>query len=261
MRKEFILITIILMLILTGCKFPHEHKYIEGKCDCGEEDNSYTPPHEHKYIEGKCDCGEEDNSYTPPHKHKYIDGECQCGLADDLYIVIDTYNEYSSSISSAVVLKISMKKEYNIDDKYEIKISYGHLYNDLKENECLDNTLTVLQIFLSKDLNEIPQPLDGLLSGYLLVDVNNFLTSQYSIDYDVINGIKKNFIYKSKTFIEMSKDNLIENSGIICISLCSFSLSEDNNLTGKYQGGRINLYYQIEDNKIMFKEMRSNDEK
>ena len=64
---------------------PHRHRFIEGKCECGEEDPNYVPPHEHEYIEGKCECGEEDSNYEPPHKHEYIEGKCECGEEDPNY--------------------------------------------------------------------------------------------------------------------------------------------------------------------------------
>ena len=45
---------------------PHEHTFVEGKCECGEEDPNYVAPHEHTFVEGKCECGEEDPNYVPP---------------------------------------------------------------------------------------------------------------------------------------------------------------------------------------------------
>ena len=36
---------------------PHEHTFVEGKCECGAEDPTYEPPHEHTFVEGKCECG------------------------------------------------------------------------------------------------------------------------------------------------------------------------------------------------------------
>ena len=45
---------------------PHVHNFVEGKCECGEEDPDYAAPHVHNFVEGKCECGEEDPSYVPP---------------------------------------------------------------------------------------------------------------------------------------------------------------------------------------------------
>ena len=44
------------------------HSFENGVClTCGEIDPDYTPeiPHEHNFIDGKCECGESDPSYTP----------------------------------------------------------------------------------------------------------------------------------------------------------------------------------------------------
>ena len=62
---------------------PHEHEYVEGKCECGAEDPTYVP-HEHEYVEGKCECGAEDPTYVP-HEHEYVEGKCECGEVDSTY--------------------------------------------------------------------------------------------------------------------------------------------------------------------------------
>jgi len=49
---------------------------------CGEEEN---PPHEHSYLDGKCECGESDPDYVAPHKHSYVGGRCECGEIDPDY--------------------------------------------------------------------------------------------------------------------------------------------------------------------------------
>ena len=44
----------------------HEHKFADGLCsDCGAADPNYVPPHEHNFVEGKCECGESDPNYVP----------------------------------------------------------------------------------------------------------------------------------------------------------------------------------------------------
>ena len=43
---------------------PHEHNFVEGKCECGEEDPNYVPPHEHNFVKGECECGEVDPNYV-----------------------------------------------------------------------------------------------------------------------------------------------------------------------------------------------------
>ena len=41
------------------------HKYDKGICTrCQAEDPEYVAPHEHNFVEGKCECGEEDPNYS-----------------------------------------------------------------------------------------------------------------------------------------------------------------------------------------------------
>ena len=48
------------------------HNYADGACTvCKAEDPNYVPPHEHNFVEGKCECGVEDPNYVPPHVHAY----------------------------------------------------------------------------------------------------------------------------------------------------------------------------------------------
>ena len=54
----------------------HTHDFVNGKCECGEDDPSYVPPHTHDFVNGKCECGEID----PEHTHSFVDGKCECGL-------------------------------------------------------------------------------------------------------------------------------------------------------------------------------------
>ena len=40
------------------------HKYVDGVCTrCQAEDPEYVAPHEHSFVEGKCECGEVDPNY------------------------------------------------------------------------------------------------------------------------------------------------------------------------------------------------------
>ena len=68
---------------------PHSHSFVDGKCECGEEDPNYVPPHEHDFVDGKCECGEEDPNYIPPHEHNFVNGECECGEKDPNYVAPD----------------------------------------------------------------------------------------------------------------------------------------------------------------------------
>ena len=61
---------------------PHEHNFVEGKCECGETDPNYQPPHEHNFVEGKCECGEEDPNYVPPTVDPETPEQTKGGSAD-----------------------------------------------------------------------------------------------------------------------------------------------------------------------------------
>ena len=52
----------------TDIEVPHEHNFVEGKCECGESDPNYVPPHTHNFVEGKCECGESDPDYVAPEQ-------------------------------------------------------------------------------------------------------------------------------------------------------------------------------------------------
>lgn len=73
---------------------PLGHSFTDGICSvCGEKDPDYIPdnPHEHIFVDGKCECGESDPDYTPevPHVHEFIDGKCECGESDPDYTPVE----------------------------------------------------------------------------------------------------------------------------------------------------------------------------
>ena len=50
------------------------HDYAEGQCTrCGDKDPDYVAPHEHNFVEGKCECGETDPDYVPEEEPKEED--------------------------------------------------------------------------------------------------------------------------------------------------------------------------------------------
>ena len=73
-------------------EIPHEHNFIDGKCECGETDPNYVPPHVHNFVEGKCECGEVDPNYVPPHVHNFVEGKCECGEIDPNYVPPHVHN-------------------------------------------------------------------------------------------------------------------------------------------------------------------------
>ena len=71
-----LLILLVVMASIVGCfaacdKTCDEHvdANTDYVCDeCGEALEK-PPVHEHSYVDGKCECGEEDPNYKPPHVH------------------------------------------------------------------------------------------------------------------------------------------------------------------------------------------------
>ena len=61
---------------------PHEHEFVDGKCECGEVDPNWEAPHEHEFVNGKCECGEVDPNWEAPHEHEFVNGKCECGEID-----------------------------------------------------------------------------------------------------------------------------------------------------------------------------------
>ena len=101
---------------------PHEHSYIDGKCECGAEDPNYTPddPHEHSYVDGKCECGATDPNYVPETPNPEITEEM--ALFNDLF---DPQNHISLKldISNSELKKI--QKDY---EKYSSMSSKSPIY-------------------------------------------------------------------------------------------------------------------------------------
>ena len=55
MRKYLYLVCIIMILLLVGCETPHTHEFIEGVCECGEEETrSIAINGEHDFTYGFC---------------------------------------------------------------------------------------------------------------------------------------------------------------------------------------------------------------
>ena len=79
------------------------------------------PPHVHVFVEGKCECGEEDPNYVP-HQHVFVDGKCECGEEDPNYIAKIT-------IAEAIALGEAQANGTNTVDKYYIEGTVTGLYN------------------------------------------------------------------------------------------------------------------------------------
>ena len=87
------------------------HKFVNGVCTrCQTPDPDYVPPHEHSFVEGKCECGEVDESYVPPHTHEFVNGVCSCGETENVQTEQNT-NFFAALIQSIIdaIIKFFME--------------------------------------------------------------------------------------------------------------------------------------------------------
>ena len=70
-----------LIIVLQEHEPEHEHKFIDGECECGEIDPDYEKPvHEHEFVDGECECGETDPDYKEPNENGNQSGGMNCSM-------------------------------------------------------------------------------------------------------------------------------------------------------------------------------------
>lgn len=127
-----ILILLVVMATIVGCFAAcdrtcdqHVDENTDYVCDnCGEA--LEQPSHEHKYVDGKCDCGEEDPDYVPPHVHKYVNGKCSCGAADPDFEIIDYASQVKFNPNSGKVWANVTVKSYIDGDTTHFYVTDVH---------------------------------------------------------------------------------------------------------------------------------------
>ena len=138
MKKLFILLGVVMFSILgCSCEKPkpvHQHYFIEGICECGEEDSNYEPPHEHEFVDGKCSCGEiifveikYNVSELSDYLHRYTRGEAYAACWDmpELLNLENLTYWLEKEDDRAYIVTIGEKtRDYYI---------CGYLSNDIKE--------------------------------------------------------------------------------------------------------------------------------
>ena len=76
------------------------HKYDKGICTrCQAEDPEYVAPHEHNFVEGKCECGEEDPNYQDNTPTQQPDGN-QNSFAAWIQAIIDAIIKFFMELFS-----------------------------------------------------------------------------------------------------------------------------------------------------------------
>ena len=134
-----ILLFLVFSFLLCGCTVTiHSHKFIDGKCDCGETTPNYVEPHEHAYIEGVCGCGKIDPNYNVPHEHEYINGICECGKRFSIRFGLSDFDNNFSPFSntSSGNTQINNLVQMNLIgiDYKKNNILYGNNYNVVAED-------------------------------------------------------------------------------------------------------------------------------
>lgn len=142
---------VVLMFSLIGCgEDPHEHKFVNGSCECGEKHNCVYingtcecgKAHDCVYENGACDCGKvHDCVYEngacecgKVHDCEYVNGVCECGKAHDC-----VYENGKCSCGKIKTLETIADINDYLDNSGYIKSEYERKieYNDvllLKEN-------------------------------------------------------------------------------------------------------------------------------
>ncbi|MBQ4570403.1 MAG: hypothetical protein IJB21_01750 [Bacilli bacterium] len=175
MKKILFIMLICLLFSVSSCKFRgnnHEHKFIEGKCECGETDPNYIA-HTHNYVDGKCECGATDPNNSG-HTHEFIEGKCECGATDPNYN--NTEVEYTfiskEEIEKAFDVyysKVNLNNTDGSSNTFVICENSNYFYYNFKSSEIIldkanndiyliDNELKVktldIQLTFDKDANK-----------------------------------------------------------------------------------------------------------
>ena len=73
----------------------------ERTCECGEKETQKIDKlqHTHNFVDGKCECGAEEE-----HTHNYVDGKCECG-AEEVELTITISGPYYVIAGESVILE------------------------------------------------------------------------------------------------------------------------------------------------------------
>lgn len=165
-------------------------------------------------------------------------------------LVISSYNQ--SKETSSIVFEIKLQNEYNIDEDYEVIVRYGHTINSVNE-EMFYNYITLLQAYHLENNGHEYLNFSKLISGERLIEIDDFLTSRYRVQFEIKKGEYKNFIYNNEIKMILPKNLIADLSGVLCISLICFHLDDSGDIEStNYFGSSIYISYKIKNNKIYF---------
>ena len=176
---------------------------------------------------------------------------CGCNNNDDNNkLIINSHK--SGKLMPYTIIEIEMKSEYLLEENYEIVVKYGHLLTIFNNEDYEDeDTTTLFQIRYYEDEHKLGLTVEELFSGHILFEVENFLTEEYNTFYSIING-KKTYTFPKELTINIPKEILIGNYGLISLSLTDYSyegIPPYLSMTGSF----IYLKYNIKGDKIYFK--------
>lgn len=178
-----------------------------------------------------------------------IIGGCSSENKDDK-LIINSYE--SSKIMPTTIFEIEMQNKYLLDELYEIKVKYGHLRNVHDNDIELEYTpIALFQIHHFEDEYNKSLSFEELISCTILFERKNFYSSEYTVVEEIIRG-KKNIEYKNEETINIPKEVIKNESGLISLSLTTFYLDDNNQFGDSYEGSVIYIKYKVEDDKIIF---------
>ena len=188
MKKLILVLLLVLSFGLFACEAPHEHKYVNGACECGEKHNCV-------YVDGVCECGAKENVHTHAfgewevvkeateqeeglkertcecgekqtekiekleHVHKFENGACACGESHDCKFV-DGKCECGKIEEIVVVLveSVELSGKAEMTEGEEQTLSVVVLPNEATNKEVIwsssDETIATVENGLVKALKK-----------------------------------------------------------------------------------------------------------
>lgn len=175
-------------------------------------------------------------------------GGCS-NIKEDDKLVINSYE--SSKIMPSTIFQIEMKNEYLLDEDYEIIVKYGHL-KSIEYNEEVTDNIALFQVHHFEDKNKTSLEYSELISGKRLLEIVNFYSNEYKAHSEIINK-EKVVSFNNETSINIPKEVILSNSGLISLSLTTFYLDDNGQINPlNYEGSVIYLEYLVEGEIVKF---------
>ncbi len=175
-------------------------------------------------------------------------GGCSSDNKDDK-LVINSYE--SSKIMPSTIFEIEMQREYLLEENYAIIVKCGHLLN-ANDSEKNINNIAMFQVHYFEDENNRSMNFDELISGTRIFEIKNFYSTEYKAFSEIKNG-EKIIEFSREMNIKIPKEVILNESGLIGLSLTTFYLDENNRIiSSNYEGSIVYLKYTVKENKIIF---------